>query len=442
MSEPVKAAVDAAFPQPARLLCGVSGGRDSVVLLHALVQCGHTVEAAHVNYALRGSDSDADEDFVRQLCARLNVPLHVQHPDVKAYAHEHKLHIQEAARNLRYSFFRRLLCERNLHLICVAHHQTDQMETFFINALRGSGVQGLSGMQPLQGDVARPLLQLTTSQIDAYAHQWGLSWREDASNATDAYLRNRIRHHLLPAVERLDHHFPAGLLHTIHQMSRHAQWEHQEAERLYAERITPKAGYLLYRLPFEQSPPEGRLLMQRFGFSPSQVDEVYALEGSQSGAAVSCAATHAVRHPKGLALVANAPQPEFEQQIKLTSSGQIDLPTGRLAWGEAAREQLNHPDWFVVCMENISPNDEIVVKPPQAGDKLGAPWFPFRKTIADVHAEEGIPKPLRAWSLVVTFNETPIWLAGVARCRHSPKAGDGFWMAWLPQYPAWKAPFG
>lgn len=442
MSEPIKAAVDAAFPQPARLLCGVSGGRDSVVLLHALVQCGHTVEAAHVNYALRGSDSDADEHFVRTLCSQLGIPVHVYNPDVKAYASEHKLHTQEAARNLRYTFFRQLLAERQLNFVCVAHHQTDQLETFFINALRGSGAQGLSAMQPFQNDIVRPFLQITTSQLDAYARQWDLSWREDASNASDNYMRNRIRHHLLPALQQLDHHYPAGLLHTISQMARHAQWEQCQADRLYTERITPQGGFLLYRLPFEQSPPEARLFMQRFGFSASQVDEVYALQSSQSGATVSCAVTHAVRHPRGLALVANVTPPRFEQRIALSPSGQIDLPTGTLLWGEAAKAQHNHPEWFFACLDGLSPNNQIVVKPPQVGDKLGAPWFPFRKTIADLQAEEGIPKPLRAWGLVVTLNETPIWLGGVERCRLSSKRGDGFYMAWLPHYPKWKTPFG
>ena len=191
-----------------QVVCALSGGADSVALLHCLLALREdlqiTVSAAHYNHCLRGEASDLDEAFVRRLCASLHVPLAVERGDVAACAAEHGRSMEEAARHLRYDF---LL--RQPGVIAVAHHADDQVETVLLNLLRGTGLKGLCAMSPRQERVVRPLLNVTRQEIRDYLTAHNLTWREDATNAEDDALRNRLRHHVLPLLQAENPNLPA-----------------------------------------------------------------------------------------------------------------------------------------------------------------------------------------------------------------------------------------
>lgn len=180
------------------VLVAISGGADSVALLHLLVTNGYYCVAAHCNFHLRGSESDGDEQFVRAFCDELSVPCHVVHFETRKYASEHGLSIEMAARELRYQWFEKLMQQLNLHCIAVAHHADDAAETFLLNLVRGTGIKGLSGMKPKQGHVVRPLLRYSRQDIELYCRAHKLKFVTDSSNNSDAYTRNRIRHHIVP----------------------------------------------------------------------------------------------------------------------------------------------------------------------------------------------------------------------------------------------------
>ena len=193
----------------ARVLVGVSGGVDSVVLMAVLKHLGYVPEAAHVNYQLRGDASDGDEAFVRALCQRLCVPFHGETVEAAVYADERGLSIQEAARDLRYAFFARVAEREGLRYVALAHHIDDQAETVLINLLRGTGPEGLAGMpvrRPLAPGSAvmlvRPLLGLRRAEIETFARQEGMAWREDESNLSPKYQRNVLRTTVLPLLEK------------------------------------------------------------------------------------------------------------------------------------------------------------------------------------------------------------------------------------------------
>lgn len=177
-----------------RVLCCVSGGADSVALLDVLCRGGYTPIVAHCNFHLRGEESNRDEAFVRELCARKQVPLHIQHFDTEAYAREHKRSIEMAARDLRYAWFEQLADEQQCVAIAVAHHQNDQAETVLLNMRRCPGLRGMMGMRPRNGRIIRPLLCTTHDYILHYLRDIRhIEWVEDSTNSDTAIKRNGIR---------------------------------------------------------------------------------------------------------------------------------------------------------------------------------------------------------------------------------------------------------
>ncbi len=175
------------------VLVALSGGADSVVLLHILLQLGYRCEVAHCNFHLRGDESNRDEGFVRELCERLQVVVHVQDFQTEAYADAHGISIEMAARELRYRWFEALRQERGCQAIAVAHHQHDQAETLLLNLLRGTGLRGLEGMHPRNGYVVRPLLCTSREAIEDYCTLHRLDYVTDSTNADTTILRNALR---------------------------------------------------------------------------------------------------------------------------------------------------------------------------------------------------------------------------------------------------------
>ncbi len=194
-----------------KVLAAVSGGIDSMVMLHLLHAVGADCAVAHCNFNLRGDESDGDEFFVKEKTAGYGFELHVGSFDTIGYAGEKDLSIQMAARELRYGWFEELSVQHGYDIIAIAHNRDDRIETLFINLARGTGIHGLTGIKPRNGKLIRPLLFASREDIIAYAKINNIVFREDSSNKTDKYVRNYIRHHVIPGLERF---FP-GMQQTI-----------------------------------------------------------------------------------------------------------------------------------------------------------------------------------------------------------------------------------
>lgn len=183
-------------------LVALSGGADSVALLLVLRDLGYDLHATHCNFHLRGNESDRDEQFCVQICEKLGVPLHRAHFDTHVYAEAHHVSIEMAARELRYQYFRQLKDDIKAKDICVAHHRDDQAETVLMNLMRGAGVQGLTGMAPLNDDIARPLLCVSRQEIEAYLEEKGQDYVTDSTNLVADVNRNKIRLQVIPQMEK------------------------------------------------------------------------------------------------------------------------------------------------------------------------------------------------------------------------------------------------
>ena len=192
------------FTREDKLILGISGGADSVCLMHVFLELGYSFELAHCNFNLREEESDADEYFVKDLAKEYQLKIHVKQFDTLAYAAENKISTQMAARDLRYAWFEKLRIKSSAKYLAIAHHANDDVETFFINLVRGSGLKGFLGIKEKNNAIVRPLLSVSRLEIEQYLKDRGLVFREDSSNASVKYLRNKIRHELIPLLAQMN----------------------------------------------------------------------------------------------------------------------------------------------------------------------------------------------------------------------------------------------
>lgn len=193
-----------AFANMKKFLVATSGGIDSMVLLDLLMKSNQNITVAHCNFNLRGEESDGDEQFVRQFCVSRNISHFVQSFDTNQFSNDFKISTQIAARQLRYEWFESLLKQNNLDYILTAHHADDVLETFLINLSRGSGLDGLVGIPAINGNILRLLLPFSREEIENYARVNDIQWREDSSNTSTKYVRNQIRHEIIPVLKGIN----------------------------------------------------------------------------------------------------------------------------------------------------------------------------------------------------------------------------------------------
>lgn len=205
-------------PAGGLVLCAVSGGADSVCLLRVLLALaekrGFSVACAHFNHGLRGAEAQRDADFVADLCTRLGVEFRPGSGDVAAFAAEHGLGTEDAARRLRYAFLEETARALGAERIATAHTADDNAETMLLHLARGAGSRGLAGIPPVRGNLIRPMLGVTRQEVEAYLRELGEDWVTDSSNLTDDYARNRVRHGAVPVLQVLNPRFARSALRT------------------------------------------------------------------------------------------------------------------------------------------------------------------------------------------------------------------------------------
>jgi tRNA(Ile)-lysidine synthase len=252
-------------------LVGLSGGADSVALLLILRELGYLVEAAHCNFRLRGEESDRDETFVKELCSRLGIPLHLIHFDTKSYAELHQVSIEMAARDLRYGYFRELCKDIRAADVCIAHHRDDAVETLLMNLLRGAGIHGLTGIRPKNGIVRRPLLCINRQEILDYLESIGQAYVTDSTNLEADVLRNKVRLRVLPLLEEIAPGAAANIDKTANYL--------REAEKVYNEEIENEKILLMYNKYHKSiSVPSLSSLLHEWlsplGFNSTQTEQI------------------------------------------------------------------------------------------------------------------------------------------------------------------------
>ena len=273
------------FLKEKKLLLAISGGIDSVVLAYLLQQLDYDISLAHCNFKLRGNESDGDEQFIRDFASKNDLELFVTSFDTERFAKDNKLSIQVAARQLRYIWFHQLLEENNLDYLLTAHHLDDNLETFLINFTRGTGLEGLTGI-PVQNDkIIRPLLQFSREEILEFASENKIEWREDSSNASDKYLRNKLRHEVVPILKSLNPSFLNSFQDTLKHLQQSKSLAEDASVLIYKQVVTEKENQKFFRLFDLKKLPnyEAYLFewLQPFGFTAWK--DISNLTETQSG---------------------------------------------------------------------------------------------------------------------------------------------------------------
>ena len=273
------------FSKQDKILVALSGGADSVALTRILITLGYHCEAAHCNFELRGEESDRDEDFVRNFCRSLNIKCHSIHFETRRYAAQQSISIEMAARELRYNWFSKICEESDCQVVAVAHHKDDSVETMLLNLIRGTGINGLLGIRPKNGNVVRPLLCASRQEVVAYLHRMNQTYVTDSTNLEDEYTRNKIRLNLLPLMEEINPSVKDGLVKTasyLNDISKVYQQAIKESiDRIF---ITPEKEISIEKLMNEPAPQALLFeVLSPLGFNSTQVEEVYGSLNGQPG---------------------------------------------------------------------------------------------------------------------------------------------------------------
>lgn len=270
-------------------LVAVSGGVDSMVLLHLMNQLTIPCSTVHCNFQLRGESAKLDAQFVENQSKIYKIKYYVKEFSTLEYAEQHQLSIQEAARNLRYQWFEELLQTTEANHLLTAHHLDDHLETILWHLARGTGLKGLLGIPSQRGPFLRPLLPYPKEEIKRYAHQHQITYREDLSNQEDKYKRNFIRHHIVPPFKKLNENWAATLGRTLQQLKgahEMQQWAIQQWALTVSEPLDGEMVLHWNRQKLAQSPSPFALLNQALaplGFNTFQVNEILSHSPAQHG---------------------------------------------------------------------------------------------------------------------------------------------------------------
>ena len=288
------------FTKDDKLLVAVSGGVDSMWLVHLMQVYGYKFSIAHCNYKLRGEESDGDEHFVRLAAARIGARYHVKRFDTTEYAQKKKISIQEAARDLRYEWFEYLRQKFDYQWIITAHHASDSVETMLFNFSRGSGLRGLKGIQPKNGYVVRPLLFATKQEILEAAQKENMVFREDSSNASYKYTRNFIRQQIVPLYQHINPDFEKTAIDNLKYLSEAnalLQYFIQQIKKEVVETVDNQL--LVYRInktKLQAYPSVSTIIfeiLKDFNFNSGQAEQIiYEKEGSTKVGTKFYSATH------------------------------------------------------------------------------------------------------------------------------------------------------
>ena len=391
------------------VVCGVSGGADSMALLWCLVSLQETlsiqVSAAHYNHRLRGKESDRDENFVRAFCAAHDIPLTVGRGDVEACRREQGLGVEEAARNMRYAFLESLPFDK----IAVAHNADDNAETVLLHLVRGSGLRGLCGIPPRRGRVIRPLLAVSRQQITDYLQKEGLSWVEDSTNASQDCTRNRLRHQVLPLLKKEN----PNLLHAITAQSGLLRNEDALLDARAEQLIVPQGnGYLCRPLTEAPDPLEKRALRLILGrWLPQDVSLVHIcalqslLRSDAPSARLSLPGGLTARRSYETFEILRETPAEFSP-APLKIPGDTEIPGLEVKITCEITENFqyfeNTPFHFAIKYDMIN-NNAMGVRPRRQGDSL---TLGCRKTLKKLFIERKIPRWQR--------DLIPVFLSGEA----------------------------
>lgn len=400
-------------------LIALSGGADSVCLLLVLRRLGYQVEAAHCNFHLRGDESNRDEQFCIDLCRRHAIPLHLAHFDTRAYADLHKVSIEMAARDLRYGYFEQLRFSIGAATVCVAHHREDSVETVLLNLIRGTGIDGLTGIAPRNGHVVRPLLSVSRRDIEEWLSEQGEGYVTDSTNLVNDVKRNKVRLDVIPLLQTIN----PSVVDSIYQTSLRLT----EAARMANSPVIHDR-YQGDTLPFAMLRSEASaeyVLWHRLaplGFTPAQVEDMAAAIDGRPGMEWQ-SSTHIVVTSRD-ALVIAPLEPQAPQPVVMPEAGTYLISSGERLKVKLASYTPDMPisrDPLSVMLDATAVELPLTLRRVRQGDRFTPLGMRGSKLVSDYLTDRKRNLIEKRRQLVVTdARDRVVWLVGERpdhRCR-------------------------
>lgn len=418
----------------AKVIVALSGGADSVALLHVLLRLDYKCEAVHCNFHLRGDESLRDEAFVRDMCHKMGVGLTVADFDTVAYAGEKKISIEMAARDLRYAFFEKTAAEHGADMIAVAHHKDDVAETMLLNLMRGSGIRGLHGIRPKNGIVVRPLLCVERNEIIEYLEGANIGYVTDSTNLKSDYTRNKVRLQILPLMREINPSIVSTLAQTAERMAG-AEKIYDKAIEEGKERVMINGNINLASLAAEPS-PEALLheILSPLGFNGMQSDDIMNNIDGDSGKEYS-SASHAIVRDRGMLLVEKKEGDIPRVNMPLPTEGTIETPQGCITIEQTAFDGKIDKRPSVAMLDRAKLRLPLQVRNVATGDRFRPFGMRGSKLVSDYLTDRKksiIEK--RNQLVVVDAQGEIVWLVGervASTCAVTPATIDILRMTYI-----------
>lgn len=403
-----------------KYIVALSGGADSVALLLIMKALGYDIEAAHCNFHLRGKESERDENFCVSLCESLGIILHRIHFDTLTYAQLHKVSIEMAARDLRYSYFEQLRCDINADAICVAHHKDDNVETILLNLVRGTGMNGLTGISPRNGFILRPLLCIGREDILEYLEAENQDYVTDSSNLVDDVQRNKIRLNVLPLLENVNPAVKDNILtmaRWIAEASTIVEASLSEAKAKAVSSATLNDSLFVDISKVEEYPSAEYLLwniLKDYGFNSSQValvaENLHATTGTSW-----LSSSHELTLDRGR-LILTPLDKEEGRQMRIPEAGTYvytELCKLKIEQKEINENYTISRSSDKVCLDAQKVKFPLMIRRVARGDRFVPFGMKGSKLVSDFLTDQKVALPLKRRQLVVAdAGGNILWVVG------------------------------
>lgn len=404
------------FSKESNILLAVSGGKDSVLMVHLFKAAGYTFSIAHCNFNLRAEEFQRDESFVRMLAGVVEVPFYLAQFDTKGYAAEQKVSKQMAARALRYEWFEKIRFQQGFDFIALAQHQDDGMETVLLNLTRGTGIAGLHGILPKRGNLLRPLLFLTRLQIDMIIEENLIDYVEDSSNSTLNYSRNKIRHQVLPLLKELNPNLERTFEQNIQRFRETEMVLQQVVNTLTKDLLIEKNDAIHLSIEvIRRLHPQKLLLFEMlkpYGFTEPVLDDLIAGIDKQSGTIYSSNTHQAIVDREDVIVVKIPASEELEIYFIHPQDEKLLFLNQQLSisYTEIVQFEKEPAKAFVDVKDLIFP---LILRVWQEGDKFIPLGMKTYKKLSNFFIDQKVPvNEKRLVPILVNGNGEIIWVGG------------------------------
>jgi tRNA(Ile)-lysidine synthase len=401
------------FSKDGHFVLAVSGGADSVVLAHLLKGAGINFEIAHCNFKLRGAESDRDEAFVKNLAVSIDVPFSCKHFDTEVYATAHKISIQEAARDLRYAWFATFNT-----IVITAHHANDNIETVFMHLCRGTGIAGLTGIEPYKVNerLLRPLLIFHKQEIIDYAKELDIAFVEDSSNASDKYTRNFFRHQVLPAVQEVYPQAEHSILHTIKHLR-----EVSEVYKAAMQKIVSKLQFIngneihIPVLIWQKAKPQDTItfeMLYPYGFTAAQMPEAIKMLSAHNGAVLISPTHRLIKNRNWMILAPLAAANHTSVVVVEQNDVSVNFPGGTLGLQTSSPNLPEASDNNTCMLDAATLQFPLILRPAATGDYFYPLGMQKKKKLSKFFIDQKLSKTAKEKVWVLVSNNRIAWVIG------------------------------